>query len=563
MGKNALSIAFSLFLLVAVVSCRRNDFSQFTAGKCFTANINGKELVIKLNDVQTDKIAGSYYFTNALFADPHPFTVESRGNKVILRTSAFSDPVKLKWEQEEGLTFQCRSGELPQEFVLEQCAARDSVLFSNQLRDTLYAFKPILNVEYARADGFWTGYPDEDKSFAEIYAGRLPQLLQKQEQSLLMDIYEPLDNSDALHPLVLMIHGGAFYNGDKQDETYKKWCRHFASLGYVAVSLNYRMGFPPFRKAIDRAGYRATQDANAALRFLVHNAREYRINPDLIFTWGTSAGAITALNVAFMDEGEQPESVLKEGKLNKLAPECTESFRVRAVANMWGAVHDTAILNNRDIAVISFHSDRDGIVPYGYGIPFKDELISTMTNEIREKIAQFMTSMTNARDRVSRWTESSVSQSSTTFTTRSFGDPMWELVFTPMYGSSCVDTYLKRHGGRSKLFPVPGTKHSLHVDEHRNIVPYFYTIQDTVAKFFYEVIVPRPVNLQQDELCPQYFRICNADVAEEHWQVEGGILLSGRNGNARVVFFHDASRHVLRVSGKYKNGVEFCEEKVL
>ena len=75
----------------------------------------------------------------------------------------------------------------------------------------------------------------------------------------------------------------------------------------------------------------------------MHHAATYRINPDWVFTWGTSAGAITALNVAFMKDANRPESVTKEGKINKLAPICTETFHVKAVANMWGAVHDTAI----------------------------------------------------------------------------------------------------------------------------------------------------------------------------------------------------------------------------
>ena len=554
-----------LFLLTMMFACDKINKPTFSVGDCFVTSVNNKDVAIRIDELRDNNIKGKIYYADSLFATPHPFifTISNNGEGGSLETPIVSRPVKIKWNaQGNQLVCKCRSRELPREIVLEQCAPRDTTLYHRQLCDPIYAVKDTLNVEYARAYGYWTSYPDEDKSFAEIYAGRLMQLKKKTEQSLRMDIYEPVDDYDALHPVVLMIHGGAFYNGDKQDSTYVKWCRHYASMGYVAVSLNYRMGFPPFRGAIDRAGYRATQDANAALRFLVHNAHKYRINPDLIFTWGTSAGAVTALNVAFMNDSNRPESVVKEGKINKLAPECPETFHVRAVANMWGAVHDTAILANNHTAIISFHSDRDGIVPYGYGIPFKDELISTMTKEIRRKIARFLLEVDNAIDNVSDLLHNSISNYSMepNSTNRSFGDPLWELVFTPMYGSSCIHAYQKNHGVRSKLIPVPGTKHSLHVDEHRNIVPYFYTIQDTVASFFYSVIIPSPVDLHQESTGSQWFSINRVDVDEVHWQVDGGMLLETSDGSARVVFFRDAPHHVLRVSGRYKNGVEFLEE---
>ncbi len=84
---------------------------------------------------------------------------------------------------------------------------------------------------------------------------------------------------------------------------------NFARKGYVVAAINYRMGFNPASKSsLERSAYRAVQDARAALRFLSYNAENYRIDPDCIFLAGTSAGAITALNSAFMKEDERPES---------------------------------------------------------------------------------------------------------------------------------------------------------------------------------------------------------------------------------------------------------------
>lgn len=553
--KNIAIVAVFLSLLVTHTSCHKIDISQFAAGDCFKTQINGKEIVIRLDGIQSDQIAVSYFYASTLFADQHLCTVELKRNGGVLRTAELTNPVRINCKVEnDRLIVLCKSLKLPHEIVLEKCPPVDTTLFHRQLCVPLYKVKVTSNVEYARADGYWTSYPDEDKGFAEIYTQRLSDLVKMEDQSLRMDIYEPLDSSANRHPLMLLIHGGAFYNGDKQDETYVKWCRHFASLGYVAVSLNYRMGFLPYKNAIDCAGYRATQDANAALRFLLHHAKKYRINPDWMFTWGTSAGAITALNVAFMNDKNRPESVTKEGKIRKLAPNYTETFRVRAVANMWGAVHDTTILANSRTAVISFHGDADGIVPYGYGIPFKDMLTSSLKGGVKNTISRVIPGQNEGKKGINNAIEKVVGLG------ESLVSPAWDLVVSPMYGSACIHKYLTRHGVRSKLFTVAGaSQHSLHVDEHRNIVPYFYTIQDSVAQFFYTEIVSQPVNLRHESPQSLCFRINNANVSEVHWKVEGGVLVETSDSRARVVFFKDAKRHTIRVCGKYKNGIEFCE----
>ena len=61
----------------------------------------------------------------------------------------------------------------------------------------------------------------------------------------------------------------------------------------------------------------------------------------------------------------------------------------------------------------------------------------------------------------------------------------------------------------------------------------------------------------------QYFIIDGSNVAEVHWQVDGGALLELSGNKTKIVFFKDAARHTVRVCGKYKNGVEFCEEIVV
>lgn len=544
-----------LFCLLVSVSCGRVDFEKIETGETYAGLWENKRCAVVFDYAEGGDLKGRLYIDEGrIVATPTNFSANLKKNgKGVLQVNGQEKPIKVALAKRGKL-----QGTVEEDAIELTLQRNDDENFHPIYKEECYDVLTTTDIVYAHTNGYWSSYPDEDKNFVGIYLQRAPELGAMKEQPLCMDIYQPADSSTHLRPVVLMIHGGAFYNGDKQDETYVKWCRHYASLGYVAVSLNYRMGWAPFKNAIDCAGYRAAQDANAAIRHLMHHADTYRINPDWIFTWGTSAGAITALNVAFMKDQNRPASVTKEGTIGKLAPDCPETFHVRAVANMWGAIHDTSILANSRIPVISFHGDADGIVPYSYGYPFKDMIISTLTSGALNTVSSAIPEQGKTKDFISKtigtvvgWGEKLVS-------------PAWNIVVSPMYGSACIHEYLDRHGIRNQLFTVAGaSQHSLHVDEHRNIVPYFYTIQDSVAKFFYTEMVPKPVNLHQESAGSPFFRINSTDIAEVHWQVDGGVVLETSGNRARVMFFGDAKRHVVRVCGKYRNGVEFCEEMIM
>ena len=562
MGKRFFFVFIVTILLsIAASSCRRDTLS-LDSGACYVTRIHDKTIVVRIDHIYNNSLLINVFQADSLNAEPKPlvFEIATNGKGGTLEGASLQHPAKVRWRfGQNRLVCRCRSAELPRRFTLERCET-DTVRYCRQLLDSLYHVKETVDVEYARANGFWSSYPDEDKPFSAIYTERLPQLADTNVIPLCMDIYEPEDHSDAMRPLIVLIHGGAFYNGDKQDETYVKWCRHYASLGYVAVSVNYRMGFLPYKNAIDCAGYRATQDVNAAIRYLLHHADTFRINPDWIFTWGTSAGGITALNVAFMKDGNRPKSVLQEGKIAKLNPKFTETFKIKAVANMWGAVHDTCILANSRIPVISFHGDADGIVPYGYGLPFKNMMSTFLSYQLEDQLSRLLSPSSNEWRSLLEVGFPMIYSGTEQWKERVM-QPIWDKIVSPMYGSACIHEYLDRQGVRNKLFTVAdASQHSLHVDEHRNIVPYFYTIQDSVAQFFYAEMVPKPVNLHQESAGSPFFLIDNTDVAEIHWQVDGGVLLEKSDNRARVVFFRDAKRHVVRVSGRYKNGIAFNEE---
>ena len=385
--------------------------------------------------------------------------------------------------------------------------------------------KPRFQVEetyrrYGRATGFWTSYPcDPEESFAVIFARKLPYLVSMDRVDLTMDIYTPKDDGDHLRPLVVMIHGGAFFNGDKADEAYVKWCRHFASLGYVAISVNYRLGFRTTHNEIQRAGYRALQDVNAAVRYIVSRP-SYRVNPDMVFTAGTSAGGITALNLAFMEEEDRPPITFggtlgDEGKIDSINPEDNTPFTIKAVGNMWGAVQDLGMLLSKDVAVISYHSEDDEIVPSGRGYPFKMLFRNLELNS---------------------------------------------LIFERMYGSVEIERTLRRAGRQNELHLYPGNVHSLHKNEDGSLSEVFYEIQDGLTNFFRSVMEEdQSVNLRQESPDSGTFLIDSTNVSDCYWKVTGGVIRSASRDEVKILLFPDAPEHSLTVSGHFRYGFTFKE----
>ena len=104
----------------------------------------------------------------------------------------------------------------------------------------------------------------------------------KESPAQKLDIYLP-DNGPGPFPVVVAIHGGSFYRGDKRDFQIVPMLRALGR-GYAVVSINYRLsGEARFPSQI--------YDVKAAIRWVRANAAKYRLNPNAVGLWGDSAGA--------------------------------------------------------------------------------------------------------------------------------------------------------------------------------------------------------------------------------------------------------------------------------
>eukprot|EP00041_Stephanoeca_diplocostata_P015553 m.297279 g.297279 ORF g.297279 m.297279 type:complete len:357 (-) comp20077_c0_seq7:2508-3578(-) len=150
--------------------------------------------------------------------------------------------------------------------------------------------------------------------------------------NLTLDVYLPDDgpqNSTGNHrPAFVAIHSGGYASNNESG--YKNEmriaCEHFASRGFVAITMNYRLtnaasgsglapanwsGIPsPLKSPSWQGGfnptpqrvYAAVRDTKAAIRWLRAHAASLRINTTAIGAGGWSAGACTTVHLATTEE---------------------------------------------------------------------------------------------------------------------------------------------------------------------------------------------------------------------------------------------------------------------
>lgn len=206
-------------------------------------------------------------------------------------------------------------------------------------------------------------------------------------QVLKLDLYRP-DTQDVL-PAVVMFHGGGWKHGDK--ESIRVYARQLAKAGFVAATIQYRLS--------DVAKFPAqVEDAKCAVRWLRANAEQYRLDPKKVGAMGASAGGHLALMLGLTDpkDGLEGDGGLRE-----------HSSKVQAVVNFYGPFDLTlrdwrpaveqllvdflggrleeqksryqkaspiAYVDSKDPPVLTFHGDKDDIVPFGQAVLLDETL---------------------------------------------------------------------------------------------------------------------------------------------------------------------------------------------
>ena len=196
--------------------------------------------------------------------------------------------------------------------------------------------------------------------------------------SLKLDLYQPTGDTISARPLIIWVHGGSFQVGTKTDGDMVAFSQKFAKKGYVCASIDYRLGFFPIDSAnAVKAVVRAVQDLRAAVRFFYKDRQTtntYKIDTNMIFVGGSSAGAITSLHLAYLDKECEVSDYLSQATINQLgglegsSGNPGYSSKVQGVLNGCGALARYSWLEAGDVPVASVHGTNDGTVKYNRGI---------------------------------------------------------------------------------------------------------------------------------------------------------------------------------------------------
>lgn len=143
-----------------------------------------------------------------------------------------------------------------------------------------------------------------------------------------MDLYLPQGKDGMRFPAILIIHGGGWSGGHRNDRREIQMGETFAKAGFVAASIDYRLRTPT-----NGCWPQCIHDCKTALRFLRANAEKYAIRPESIGAIGGSAGGHLALLLAYSGE---------TGALDPAGPYPGVSTKVKAVVDLYG-IPDVAL----------------------------------------------------------------------------------------------------------------------------------------------------------------------------------------------------------------------------
>ncbi len=135
-----------------------------------------------------------------------------------------------------------------------------------------------------------------------------------------LDVYY-ISHATQKNPLLIVIHGGGWFSGSKNDNPIQFVSRFFAAHGFTVFAINYRL-FPSANM------FEMLTDVRDAVVYAKSNAFQYNGNSNVTFLFGRSAGAHLGLLAAYSSN----RTLLPEYPSIYTVPD----LEVQGVASMYG-----------------------------------------------------------------------------------------------------------------------------------------------------------------------------------------------------------------------------------
>ena len=244
-------------------------------------------------------------------------------------------------------------------------------------------------------------------------------------RSLEMDVYQPIDDTTALRPVVVVFPTGNFLPqyvnqglyGTRQDSAVVQILSQLTARGYVGIAAEYREGWNPRgdesvrTSTLLQAAYRGGQDAHMLARFLRKTVAEeenpYRIDTSKIVFWGLGTGGYVTMTHAYLDRIQEvldddrfygandsayvslgvnsnPQGTLPAeftpGQTSNVPNHVGYNSTVAMSINANGALGDIDWMEGKDDEPITlgYHAPSDIFAPFSYGdvvVPTTNDLV--------------------------------------------------------------------------------------------------------------------------------------------------------------------------------------------
>jgi acetyl esterase/lipase len=203
-----------------------------------------------------------------------------------------------------------------------------------------------------------------------------------QYKETMLDVFQPKAKSKEKRPGVMVIHGGGWVGGTKEQRV-EYACLKYAARGFVVVNVEYRLA-----KAAPAPA--AVTDVLKAAQWFRRNAGKYNVDPRRIVVTGDSAGGHLALMVAMTPGSARIGPPAKVAAVvnfygitdvaDQLEGPHMQSYAVAWVPEQEGRrelakrVSPMTYVRKDLPPILSLHGDMDQTVPYEQGADLTREL---------------------------------------------------------------------------------------------------------------------------------------------------------------------------------------------